>query len=120
MTTIHDLLTWIRSHPAESYIAASVALNLLVRLRVVQRLESTRAGAAFFGLVRALGIDPVAAIQTLAAVAGAKAAGSSETAKVLLSAGGVPTSLPPPVAVDVAPPTPRNDAPPAGDAGRRQ
>lgn len=108
--TPHDLLAWLRTHPAEAYLALSVALNLLVRLRVLQRLEATRAGGAVLGLVRSLGIDPVGALQVLAGLAGAKAASSSDTARALLSS--APTSLPPAAlpAADEAPlPTPRTD-----------
>lgn len=109
------------------WVALSLAINLLLRWRraetIVAWAESVRPLAWAIRWVRALGVDPKAAIEAGATAAAAKAA-ATQAGRLTSGFFSDGTSSPPP-AMDTSPPTPRDPsaaappAPPPTERGRR-
>lgn len=88
---LHNALAFAAAHPVEALVVASALVNTLLSLRSPERLvaslEAHPRGAALVALLRAVGIDPPAAIRALQALLTAKAAAAFA---------GAPASLPGP------------------------
>lgn len=98
---LHSTAVWIGTHPAETWLVASLVINLALRARTPEQwialAEKRPALAACLEVVRALGVDPAGALRALQLVASAKAGGSALRALGL-----------PPSSGDGNPPTPRS------------
>lgn len=109
------------------WVALSLAINLLLRWRKAEHWVAWAEGvpvlATTIRWVRALGVDPKAAIEAGATAAAAKAA-ATQAGRLTSGFFSDGTSSPPP-ALDASPPTPRDPsaaappAPPPTERGRR-
>lgn len=74
-------LAFFQAHPVECLVVASAVLNAALSLRSPERLvawaERSPRGAALVALVRALGVDPAAAIRAGQALLAARAAAAA-------------------------------------------
>lgn len=75
---LHNALAFAAAHPVEGLVVLSAIVNTALALRSPERLvaalERHPRGAALVGLVRALGIDPPAAIRAIQGLLTARAA----------------------------------------------
>lgn len=78
MEHLNGLAAFVAAHPVEGLVVASALINTALALRSPERLvaalERHPRGAALVGLVRALGIDPPAAIRAIQGLVTARAA----------------------------------------------
>lgn len=78
---VHAAVDWIRSHPAETWLIASLVINVALRAKTPEQwvalAERQRVLAACLEVVRALGVDPVRAIRAVQLLAAAKAGGGA-------------------------------------------
>jgi hypothetical protein len=78
MENLNSVVAFVAAHPVEGLVIASALINTALALRSPERLvaalERHPRGAALVGLVRALGIDPPAAIRAIQGLLTARAA----------------------------------------------
>ncbi len=98
---------WLIAHQAYFWLALALACNAWRRLRtdtqIVASVERTRAGAAGAAALRFFGLDPIGAVQILAALLNAKATVEAARGHVAVP--------------EIIPPTLRPGFPPGGSEG---